>query len=84
MHVPYHKQKVEQYANGISNNLADFLTIVQPKMVATSQPAVSSASNKNSAKSFETIDEKQKRKLSRTIYGDFQWTLWQPFYFETA
>jgi hypothetical protein len=48
------------------------------------QPAVSSASNQNAVNFFETIDEKQKRKLSRTIYGDFQWTLWQPLYFETA
>jgi hypothetical protein len=53
-------------------------------MVATYQPAVSAASNQNAVKSFEAIDEKQKRKLSRTIYGEFQWTLWQPFYFETS
>jgi len=44
-------------------------------MVATSQPAVSAASSQNSAKSFETIDEKQKRKLCRTICGDFEWKL---------
>ncbi len=41
-------------------------------MVATYQPAVSAASNQNSANSVETIDEKQKRKLCRTIYGDFE------------
>jgi hypothetical protein len=40
-------------------------------MVATYQPAVSSASNQNAVKSFETIDEKQNKKIPEPFMARF-------------